>query len=193
LSGGDFLVPDIALGHLRRMVYASLLAALTAAGGYIQLPIGPVPIVLQNLFVLVAGLILGPRWGLTSMGIYLLLGLVGFPVFAGGKGGLAHLMGPTGGYLLGFLLAAWISGWIADRPRGRLFQDVLAVALGSLAIYAVGVPWLSWVAGLTWGKALWVGMVPFLAGDALKASAAVVIARAVRPVLGGREKQPCPR
>ena len=186
-------MPEIALGHLRQMVYASLLAALTAAGGYIQLPIGPVPIVLQNLFVLVAGLILGPRWGLTSMGIYLLLGLVGFPVFAGGKGGLAHLMGPTGGYLLGFCLAAWISGWIADRSRGRLFLDVVAVVFGSLAIYAAGVPWLKWVTGLTWGKAIWVGMLPFLAGDALKASAAMIVARVVRPVLGDREKQPCPR
>ena len=113
-------MPEIALGHLRQMVYASLLAALTAAGGYIQLPIGPVPIVLQNLFVLVAGLILGPRWGLTSMGIYLLLGLVGFPVFAGGKGGLAHLMGPTGGYLLGFL-AGCLDQRLDRRPFPRPF------------------------------------------------------------------------
>lgn len=184
---------EIALSHLRQMVYASLLAALTAAGGYIQLPVGPVPIVLQNLFVLLAGLILGPRWGLTSMGIYLLLGLVGFPVFAGGKGGIAHLMGPTGGYLLGFGLAAWLAGWVGGRSPSRLSLDVVAVVLGSSVIYAVGVPWLKWVTGMTWGKALWVGMLPFLAGDALKAVAAVIVARAARPVLGGREEQPCPK
>ena len=104
---------------LRGMVLASLLAALTAAGSYIQIPIGPVPIVLTNLFVLLSGLLLGSRWGVASVGVYLLVGAMGMPVFAGGKGGLAHFLGPTGGYLLGYALSVWGVGLIAERSKGK--------------------------------------------------------------------------
>ena len=79
--------------QLRMTVYASLMAALTAAGAYLSIPIGPVPIVLQNLFVFLSGLLLGCRWGLASVGVYLLAGALGLPVFAGGAGGLARLVG----------------------------------------------------------------------------------------------------
>ncbi|RLC01276.1 MAG: biotin transporter BioY, partial [Deltaproteobacteria bacterium] len=87
--------------QLRMTVYASLFAALIAAGAYISVPIGPVPIVLQNLFVFLAGLLLGSKWGLACVGVYLLAGACGLPVFAGGTGGIARFAGPTGGYLLG--------------------------------------------------------------------------------------------
>jgi biotin transport system substrate-specific component len=100
--------------QLQYMVYASLMAALTAVGAYVHIPLGPVPIVLQNLFVLLAGLLLGSRWGAISIGIYLLVGAIGIPVFAGAKGGIAHFMGPTGGYLFGFLLASYITGYISN-------------------------------------------------------------------------------
>ena len=84
-------------------IYAALFAALTAVGAYMALPIGPVPVVMQNLFVFLAGLILGGRWGLASVGIYLLAGAVGMPVFAGGTGGVGRFFGPTGGYLIGWI------------------------------------------------------------------------------------------
>lgn len=93
------MTPNI---QLRMMVYALLLAVLTAAGAYLAIPIGPVPIVLQNLFILLAGLLLGSRWGLASVRVYLLTGALGLPVFAGGLGGIGRLVGPTGGYLVGF-------------------------------------------------------------------------------------------
>ncbi len=111
---------------LRWMVLASLMAALTAVGAYIHVPIGPVPIVLSTLFVLLSGLLLGSRWGLASMGLYLLVGAIGIPVFAGGKGGFAHFFGPTGGYLFGYVLAAWVAGLISERSRGLLILDTLA-------------------------------------------------------------------
>ena len=101
---------------LRWMVLASLMAALAAVGAYIHIPIGPVPIVLTTLFALLAGLLLGSRWGLASMGLYVLVGAMGMPVFAGGQGGLAHLFGPRGGYLFGFVLAAWVTGFISESP-----------------------------------------------------------------------------
>jgi biotin transport system substrate-specific component len=168
---------------LRWIVLASLMAALTAVGAYIHVPIGPVPIVLSTLFVLLSGLLLGSRWGLASMGLYLLVGAIGMPVFYGGKGGLAHFFGPTGGYLLGYLLAAWITGFISKRSRGLLILDIFAVLVGSLVIYGLGVPWLKMVTQMSWTKTLMVGMVPFLIGDAIKASVAIILARSVRPIL----------
>jgi biotin transport system substrate-specific component len=168
---------------LRWIVLASLMAALTAVGAYIHIPIGPVPIVLSTLFVLLSGLLLGSRWGLASMALYLLVGAIGMPVFAGGKGGFAHFFGPTGGYLFGYALSAWMAGFVSERSRGFLVLEILAVMAGSLAIYGLGVPWLKWVAHMSWTKTFMVGMIPFLVGDAVKASAALVLARAIRPVL----------
>ena len=168
---------------LRWMVLASLMAALTAVGAYLHIPLGPVPIVLTNLFVLLAGLLLGSRWGLTSMGVYLMVGAIGMPVFAGGKGGLVHFFGPTGGYLLGFALAAWVVGLISERCHGILGWEIVAVILGLISIYGVGVPWRNVVSQLSWSKTLMVGVAPFLAGDVAKASVALVIAHSVRPIL----------
>ena len=168
---------------LRWTVLASLMAALTAVGAYIHIPIGPVPIVLSTLFVLLSGLLLGSRWGLASIALYLLVGAIGMPVFAGGKGGFAHFFGPTGGYLLGYALSAWVTGFISERSRGFLVLEILAVVAGSLAIYGLGVPWLKNGHQMSWIKTFMVGMAPFVIGDAVKASAALVLARAVRPVL----------
>jgi len=168
---------------LRWMVLASLMAALTAVGAYIHVPIGPVPIVLSTLFVLLSGLLLGSRWGLASMGLYLLVGAIGIPVFAGGKGGFAHFLGPTGGYLFGYVLAAGVVGLISEHSRGLLILDIFAILVGSIAIYGLGVPWLKMVTQMSWTKTLMVGMVPFLIGDAMKAAVAVVLARSVRPIL----------
>jgi biotin transport system substrate-specific component len=171
--------------QLKRMVYAALMAALTAAGAYIAIPIGPVPIVLQNLFIMLAGLLLGGRWGLISVAVYLLAGAVGLPVFAGGTGGVGKFVGPTGGYLLGFAAAAYLTGLISEGGRGRVAIDVIAMVAGTLVIYAFGVSWLKVVTGMSFSKALTVGMLPFLIGDALKIAAAIPIARALRPMMNG--------
>jgi biotin transport system substrate-specific component len=171
--------------QLKRMVYAALMAALTAAGAYIAIPIGPVPIVLQNLFVMLTGLLLGGRWGVISIGVYLVAGAVGLPVFAGGTGGVGKFVGPTGGYLLGFVAAVYLIGVISERGRGRVMVDVLAMLAGSTVIYAFGVPWLKVITGMSFSKAIAVGMLPFLIGDAVKIAAAIPIARALRPMIDG--------
>lgn len=163
--------------------YASLLAALTAVGAYIAIPIGPVPIVLQNLFVYLTGLLLGSRWGLMGIAAYLLAGAVGLPVFAGGKGGIGHLIGPTGGYLLGFLPAVALIGMITEKNEGKLLFALAALIAGTVVIYACGVTWLSIITGMTIVKSLVVGMVPFLIGDAIKIAAALFIAKSLRPVI----------
>ena len=170
-------------GQLHMTVYAALFAALTAVGAFIAIPIGPVPIVLQNLFVLLAGLLLGSRWALASVGIYLLAGACGLPVFAGGQGGIGRIVGPTGGYLLGYLPAVYVIGVISEKSGQRVVWDVIAMILGSVLIYACGVTWLKVLTGMSWPKTLAVGMFPFLIGDALKIAVAVPIAKAVRPIL----------
>jgi len=183
----------MSIEKLRWMVLASLMAALTAVGAYIYVPIGPVPIVLSTLFVILSGLLLGSRWGPASMALYLLVGAIGIPVFAGGKGGFAYFLGPTGGYLLGYLFASWITGLISERFNRLFIRDVIAVVIGSLILYGCGVPWLKVVTQMSWPKALLVGMVPFLIGDAIKASVAVILARSVRPMLNRLSQSPSPR
>jgi biotin transport system substrate-specific component len=169
--------------QLRLTVYASLLAALTAVGAYLAIPIGPVPIVLQNMFVLLTGLLLGSRWGMASMAVYLLAGLVGLPVFSAGTGGLGHLAGPTGGYLAAYLPVVFVVGLISEKGDHRIIYEVLAMVCGSLIIYALGLTWLKIITGMPLTKTLAVGMYPFLPGDAIKIAAAVPIARSLRPLI----------
>ena len=167
---------------LKPTVYSALFVALISVGAFISIPIGPVPIVLQNMFVLLAGLILGPVWGLGCVGIYLLMGLAGLPVFAGGTSGIGKLFGPTGGYLISYLPAVFITATLSRGMKKSLAGDLLAMTMGSLIIYIVGVPWLKIVLSLSWEKALGAGMVPFLIGDALKVVAGAVLAKKLRPL-----------
>ncbi len=182
----DLENPSTETEQLRMTVHASAFAALIAAGAYISIPIGPVPIVLQNLFVLLAGLLLGSRWGLACVAVYLLAGACGLPVFAGGAGGLGRLAGPTGGYLAGYLPAVFATGWISERFGGRVVADMAALLLGTALVYLFGVTWLSVVTGMPAAKALAAGMYPFLPGDGLKIVAAAAVAKAIRPVMEGR-------
>ena len=169
--------------QLRMLVFASLLAALMTAGAFISIPVGPVPIVLQNMFVFLAGLLLGSRWGLASVGVYLLAGACGLPVFAGGMGGIGRIVGPTGGYLIGYLPAVFIIGYLSQKGAARISIDIIAMVCGTIVLYACGVTWLKTLTGMPWPKALAVGMYPFLIGDVLKIVAAATIARGLRPII----------
>lgn len=168
---------------LKMTVYSSLFVALIAVGAFIAIPIGPVPIVLQNMFVLLAGLLLGPVWGLACVAVYLIIGLAGLPVFAGGTSGLGKLFGPTGGYLLGYLPCVFITASVSKGLGKKPAFDILAMVLGSLIVYSAGVPWLKAVMGISLEKAIMIGMVPFLIGDALKIVAAAFLAKALRPLM----------
>lgn len=169
--------------QLRLMVLAALMAALTAVGAFIAIPIGPVPIVLQNFFVMLAGLLLGSRWATAAIAVYLLAGALGLPVFAGGTGGIARFAGPTGGYLVGYLPSVFLIGLIAEQGRGKMIVDILAMIVGTAVLYAFGVSWLKVVTGMEAVKAVSVGMLPFLPGDALKIAGAAIAARTLRPLI----------
>lgn len=167
--------------NVRRAIAVAAFAIATALGAqvFVPLPLTPVPMTLQTLFVVLAGALLGPRLGAASQVAYLGMGIAGLPVFYGGGFGLAHLLGPTGGYLLAFPVTAWVAGVVA-RPSGRrdltelgrLFVGLLAA---SLVILAGGAAWLAVLSGDASG-ALTLGLVPFLLGDLVKVGLAALIA-----------------
>lgn len=169
--------------QLKMTVYTSLFVALIAIGAFIAIPVGPVPIVLQNMFVLLAAVILGPRWGLACIGVYLLIGLAGLPVFSKGGSGIGHLFGPTGGYLLGYIPAVLAAALISKGFGKKLPGDIFAMVVASLIVYAAGVPWLKMATGMTFQKAMAVGMAPFIPGDIVKIIAGALIARGIRPIV----------
>ena len=162
-----FLLYDLAL-----VSGGSLLVAL-AAQIAIPLPFSPVPITGQTLAVLLIGALLGSRRSAGSLSLYLIEGALGLPVFAGGRSGLAYMLGPTGGYLIGFVAAAFVTGWLAERQWDRRARsNVLVMLLGNVVIYACGLPWLARFVGAD--RALVLGLYPFIAGDLLKLALATL-------------------
>jgi biotin transport system substrate-specific component len=161
---------------IRKMVYASLFASMTAVGAYIFIPVGPVPVTVQVLFVFLTGAFLGARWGMVSMLVYLLLGIAGLPVFSGGGAGFGMLLGPTGGYLPGFVAAAGVIGYLTERLPKRSFLPVIGIFLaGMTVIYLAGFLQLVLVASLGPKEAFLLGVAPFILFDAGKALLAAVI------------------
>lgn len=160
-------------------------ALLTALAAHIRIPLPftPVPVTIQTLVVLLSGLVLGPGFGALSQVAYVGLGVMGLPFFAGGAAGLAYLAGPTAGYIVGFAAAAAWVGAVSRRRKG-VVTHVLAALGGYAAIYGCGTLWLavSMKSGLL--SAATLGIVPFLAGDAMKAAAFIATAAVYR---SGRE------
>ena len=167
----------------RHVTVAALVTALLGASAWISIPIGAVPVTLQVFVVLLAVLLLRPATAGASVGVYLLLGAIGVPVFSGGLGGPGVIAGPTGGYLLGFLCAAVAGSALRaalERRVPRNLAELPAVALGILVIYLLGWSWLRIATGMDAGAAFASGVAPFLVADAVKAVVALGIARVVR-------------
>jgi biotin transport system substrate-specific component len=166
-------------------VLAFALAITFGAQVAVPLPFTPVPITLQTLFVVLGGVVLGPRLGALAAGVYVLVGAAGAPVFSNGAGGLPWLFGPTGGYLLAAPLAALVAGAVAGRQGGAP-RTLTGLALGVLTMYAGGVVQLQALTGESLAAVLALGAYPFLAGDALKVVAALWIVRGTRGTSFGR-------
>jgi biotin transport system substrate-specific component len=176
-SSADFTVAI----QVAAVLFVSVLTA-TAAQVSVPLPFTPVPLTLQPMVVLIGGAVLGPRLGMASQVLYLLAGLAGLPVFAASATlpqGPLRLIGPTGGYLMSYPFAAFVTGWLAERGFDRRYlTSVLAMAAGLAVIFTFGVSWLAWLArpvpsGLS--AALASGLYPFIPIDLIKISIAAAI------------------
>jgi len=166
---------------LRGMAYSAMFGAITAVGAYIVIPLPLVPITLQTFFVSLAPALLGGGLGAMSQIIYVLLGIIGLPVFAGGKAGFGVLLGPTGGYLIGFIVGAYIIGKLIElKEKPGFLWMAAAMIVGHIALYALGVAQLMLVAKLSLGKAFAVGVIPTLPGGVIKILAAAFIAGKLR-------------
>jgi biotin transport system substrate-specific component len=193
LTIGDFLVP-VRVGERTspRIRHALLIAAgaifiYLCALVSVAIPGNPVPYTLQNFGVLVVGGALGLWRGGAAALLYLVLGMIGLPFFAEGKGGLQIIWAGTGGYLIGFVLAAAVVGRLAELGWDRRIGGAIgATALGTLTIYAIGVPWLAVTMGKSLLWAIEFGLLPFLAVDVVKLLAAAAVFPAAWWVVGRR-------
>ena len=193
LTIADFLVP-IRVGERLNARVRDIVLVLTGAvfiyltsRVLIVVPGTPVPITGQTFGVLLVGGALGFRRGLIAVGLYVLLGVVGLPFFAEGKGGLSVIWGASGGYLVGFIVAGAVVGRLAELGWDRKIGGAIgAMLVGSAIIYAIGLPWLKVVAGLSFEDMVAKGLTPFLIGDALKLVLAAVLFPAAWWVVGRR-------
>lgn len=172
----------------KSLVYIALFAALTAALALfppIPMPVTGVPITAQSMGPMLAGAILGAKRGFLSQVLFLVLVAVGLPLLAGGRGGFGVFPGFTGGFLIGWALAALFIGWAMSRLSGGFAAQLAVVIAGGIGIiYLIGTPWMAAVLGMEAGKAV-MAMAPFVPGDILKAVLTVLIARGVRKAYPG--------
>lgn len=158
----------IRLNSTRAITFCALFTALTAICSQIQIPLSLIPISLSLLAVHLSGSLLGPTGGFISQATYLLLGAAGLPIFAGFQGGPGSLVGPTGGYLIGYLVAAWVDGFLIKKWGKQFYQVALSMLIGTLACYTFGTIWYIIYTHTGVVPALAACVFPFLPGDILK-------------------------
>lgn len=164
----------------KTMATIAVMTAVMCILGPLSIPIGPVPISLQAFTVLLAVYVLGMKDGTIALLIYLLLGLVGVPVFSGYTAGPAKLLGPTGGYIIGFIFQALIAGYFIDRFYNKVWLQFVGMVLGLIVLYAFGTAWLAFSAHMTAGAALMAGVIPFIPFDIAKIIVAMLLGRPIR-------------
>ena len=165
----------------------ALMTAVMCVLSPISIPIGPVPISLATLVVLLSVYILGTKWSIVSVVVYLILGMIGLPVFSGFSGGFAKLAGPTGGYLIGYIFLALISGVIMTFAEKKFSEKkkiipltFVGMLIGTLVLYAFGTVWFILLMDTTFAYALTVCVLPFLPFDIVKIIIAIILGRTIR-------------
>ena len=155
---------------VKDMTITAVMAALICIAGPLTIPMGPIPLSLATFAVYLAGAVTGKKYGTTAVGLYLLIGIIGVPVFSGFSGGFQKLAGVTGGYLIGYLPCAFLSGIGAERAekKERKWLLPLMMIAGTAVLYAIGTAWFMIQTGNALGAALSLCVIPFLPGDAVK-------------------------
>ncbi len=170
----------------KKIVFTALFAALIAVCGFISIPVPgtPIPIVLQNMLTVLTGLMLGPVWGTIATVLFLVAGALGLPIFSGGTGGIARLMGPTGGFLFGYTIATLTSGIIAQRPiygkKTSLIRLIVATVAGFVVMYIPGVIHFMRVMDKTFTQTMTLCVIPYIPGDIVKMVVAILLASKLR-------------
>ena len=163
-----------------QMAVTAVMAAVLCVLGPLTVPIGAVPISLANFVICLSAWLLGPKFGTLSVAIYLVLGLVGIPVFSGYGAGLAKVAGPTGGYLVGYLLLAFIGGLFIEKSKGQPVVSAVGLILGDAACYVLGTAWFVFQMKCELGYALAVCVYPFLLLDLAKIVVSCVVGALLR-------------
>lgn len=171
------------LKNIRVLALIGVMTAVTCILGPFSISIGVVPIAFANLAIFLSVYVLGMKLGTISCVMYLIIGIAGLPVFTSFTGGPGKLLGPTGGYLIGYVFMALICGFFIDRWTSNKMLCLLGMILGQAVCDLLGTVWLAYQAGLTFGAALFTGVVPFIAGDLLKMVLAIVFGSRLRAVL----------
>lgn len=161
----------------------ALMAALMCVLGPMSVSIGPIPVSLTNLVIYLTVWLLGAKTATVSVAVYLLLGAVGLPVFSNFSGGLGKLLGPTGGYLIGFLAVAYIGGLVVTKTRGNVFATFAALVVGTAVLYTFGTVWFLVLTKAELGYALSVCVTPFIGLDLAKMALATVVGKPIRMAL----------
>lgn len=171
------------------LVFVALFAALEAVTGFIAIPLpfSPIPIVLQNMMCVLTGLLMGPLWGTLSTFLFLALGAIGLPIFSGGSGGFARFLGPTGGFLYGYLIATLIAGLIVGQPKfdkkTPVWKIILATVLAFVAMYIPGSIHFSLLLSKSFKETMALCVLPYLPFDAVKAVFCILIAIRLRKTM----------
>lgn len=170
---------------MQKMTMCALFATLTAVFSQIALPIGPVPVNLATLAVFCAGALLGAKLSALSLSVYVLIGAFGVPVFAMFRGGLGALTGPTGGYIIGYIPAAFVTGLIIEKwkKENKSLTYLIAMLCGMLTCFTLGTVWFMFSTKTGLWKSLTICVFPFLPGDFAKIVTATIVAKRLRPVL----------
>ena len=165
---------------LTQLIFMALMAAVMCIAGPLAVPIGPVPITLTNLVIYIAVGVLGTAQGTISYCLYLLLGMVGLPVFSGYAGGLGKLAGPTGGYLIGFIAMALIGGIVMEVSHRKLIPTLIGWFIGTAVDYLFGTLWFMFVTKMNLSASLMMCVVPFIPGDFIKILLAFCLSKKIK-------------
>ena len=175
--------------NIKQMALVSLFTALTAIGAFISIPVGPVPITMQTLFVLLGGVLLGSKLGALSQIIYIILGLIGIPIFSGFSGGVQTILKPSFGFLLGFIFAAYVVGKVVQLKTTSFKTILAATIVGTIVVYLVGLPYMYLILnnvmhmGLTFTAVVKMGVLLFIPGDLLKILIASLVGAKLLPTI----------
>lgn len=165
--------------QIRKMAEVAIFTAFMCIISPIAVPLGPVPITLGTFAINLAAYVLGFKKATLSCFLYLLIGVIGLPVFSGFSGGIAKVLGPTGGYLIGYLAICLVGGYLIEKTNRKAGSAILALLCGAALNYLFGTLWLAWQGGMGFMSALLVAVVPFIIGDIIKIIAAVLVGHVI--------------